>query len=335
MTEKQCPICGRSDCDVNLVNHKTSDSNNQPDLFYSGNCSSCGWVYVSMNIVKDKVQIGRIDKSELLGCLRRHSLIREQTGSSSIRPILTIDDLREGVYQPSTPLEQVNMLIEYIAFKQESLSEYVSFDSSKDYPICFAKNKSDCLYILNSAFELGYIKGSSKKAKIVETNIAGGLILIQDAIQLTLQGWEKVQRLREQSPYSKQVFVAFRFDKEGSMKVIYDTAIKPAISDCGLEPYATLTDDHSNSITDIIIAGIRKSRFIVADVTGASQNVYYEAGFAYGLGMPVILCCQEDSWKDDMKFDTSHIKHIIWKDAADLKVKLFNRIQAMGLSRKP
>lgn len=275
MTEKQCPICGRSDCGVNLVNHKTSDSNNKPDLFYSGNCSSCGWVYVSMNIVKDKVQFGRIDKSELLGCLRRHALIGEQTERLEVMPIRTIEDLREGVFQPSTPLEQVDMLIEYIAFKQKTLSEFECFDSSRNYPICFARNESDFLFIIRSAYELRYIKGRGKNDNPILNN-GGSLSLVNEFIQLTLSGWKKAKELKEHNPYSKQVFVAFQFDDSNSMKGIYDSAIKPAALDCGLDPYVTIDDDHGNSITDVVIADIRKSRFIIADVTGASKNVYYK-----------------------------------------------------------
>lgn len=245
-------------------------------------------------------------------------------------PIRTKNDLMEGVILPSTPLRQVDMLIEYIASHQASLSDFVRFDSSKDYPICFAKNESDFCFIVKSAYELDYIKGRGKDNPILDNG--GRLHLSDEFLMLTLQGWEKVQELKEQSPYSKQVFVAFHFDTNEIMKGIYYSAIAPAISECGLIPYVTLDDDHGNSITDVIIAGIRKSRFVIADVTDASQNVYYEAGFAYGLGIPVVLTCREDSAKNDMKFDTSHIKHILWKDGADLRIRLINRIVAMGLS---
>ena len=330
MTEKQCPICGRSDCSVNLVPVKTTESSTQPDLFFSGNCSTCGWVHVSMYLVNDKLETGLIDRSEFMGCLKRHSIIRELSGNLSIMPIRTKNDLMEGVFLPSTPLRQVDMLIEYIASQQASLSEFVRFDSSKDYPICFAKNESDFCFIVKSAYELDYIKGRGKDNPILDNG--GRLHLSDEFLMLTLQGWEKVQELKEQSPYSKQVFVAFHFDTNEIMKGIYYSAIAPAISECGLIPYVTLDDDHGNSITDVIIAGIRKSRFVIADVTDASQNVYYEAGFAYGLGIPVVLTCREDSAKNDMKFDTSHIKHILWKDGADLRIRLINRIVAMGLS---
>ncbi len=331
MTEKQCPICGRSDCSVTLKNIGTSEIDNQPDLFYSGNCICCGDVYVSRTLVDEKVKFGLIDKREFLGCLRRHTIIGEQNERLDVMPIRTVEDLREGVVIPSTPLDQVGLLIDYIAFKQTSLSEPTRLDSSKDYPICFSLSESDFCYIIDSAYKLGYIKGRGNDDDPIMDN-GGRLYLKDEFILLTLDGWGNVQELKEQSPYSKQVFVAFHFDGAQAMKRIYDSAIKPAVIECGLKPYVTLDDEHGNSINDVIIANIRKSRIVIADVTDASQNVYYEAGFAYGLGIPVILTCLEDRAKKDLKFDTSHIKHILWKDGADLKEKLINRIVAMGLN---
>lgn len=334
MTEKICPICGRPDCSIDSILINTNDSNIQPDLFYSGNCNTCGQVRVSVCFVNDKVESGLLDKSEFMGYLKRHSLNWEKSGkSSSIMPIRTVDDLKGGIIQPSTPLEQVDMLIEYFENKQTSLSEFVLVDSSKDYPICFAKSESDFCYIINSAYELGYIRGRRKDTSPI-TYIGKQFRLSDGSLMLTPQGWEKAQQLKEQSPYSKQVFVAFHFDQSGEMKGIFNNAIAPAVSECGLEPYTTLDDEHGNSIDDVIIANIRKSRIVIADVTYASQNVYYEAGFAYGLGIPVILTCRENRSETDMKFDTSHIKHIIWKDENDFKKRLINRIEAMGLSRK-
>lgn len=327
MDNGKCPICERTDCIVSL----NSTSADPIDLCFSGQCNCCGWVSINRLVVNEIVNNSTMPRSDMLGYLKRHTIIREKSGSSSIMTIRTINDLKDGVFLPTTPLEQVDMLIEHIASQQASLSDFVRFDSSKDYPICFAKNESDFCFIVKSAYELGYIKGRGKNDDPIMDN-GGRLHLSDEFLMLTLKGWERVQKLKEQSPYSRQVFVAFHFDPNDVMKGIYDSAIAPAVSECGLFPYVTLDDDHGNSITDIIIAGIRKSRFVIADVTDASQNVYYEAGFAYGLGIPVILTCREDSAENDMKFDTSHIKHILWKDGEDLRKRLINRIVAMGLS---
>lgn len=85
-------------------------------------------------------------------------------------------------------------------------------------------------------------------------------------------------------------------------------------------------------IDDEIIAEIRRSRFLVADFThekaGARGGVYFEAGFAFGLGIPVIYTCREDAI-DKIHFDTRQYHHTAWKDSADLRDKLEKRILAV------
>lgn len=333
MIEGICPICKLDGCKVALTAFQSPESGTKAEGFYSGNCKTCGQVCVSIHFVNDKVETNKIDRSDFLGYLKSHSTNMERSGKLQAKPIRTRNDLEEGIIRPSTPLEQVDMLIEYIASKQKSLSEFVRFDSSKDYPICFAKNESDFCFIVKSAYELKLINGRGVTGGPVMSS-SNRLHLTDELLALTLKGWERFHELQKQSPYSKQVFVAFNFDKDRKMKRIYDRAVAPAISEFGLIPYTTLDDEHGNSITDVIIANIRKSRFIIADVTNASQNVYYEAGFAYGLGLEVILTCHDESAETDMKFDTSHIKHVLWKDEEDLKTKLINRIEALGLSLK-
>ncbi|HUN96136.1 MAG TPA: hypothetical protein VMU69_07850 [Bradyrhizobium sp.] len=98
--------------------------------------------------------------------------------------------------------------------------------------------------------------------------------------------------------------------------------------------------EHGNKIDDEIIAEIRRSRFIVADFTcaliGKSKfreavargGVYYEAGFAQGLGIPVIWTCRADCI-DYVHFDTRQYPHIVWSETTELRSKLTNRIRAI------
>jgi hypothetical protein len=128
------------------------------------------------------------------------------------------------------------------------------------------------------------------------------------------------------------LFVAMWFDP--SMDEAYELGIFPAIeTDCA--PFKAIRIDrkeHNNQITDEIMAGIRGAEFMVADFTEHRGGVYYEAGFARGLGREVIYCCREDHFKD-RHFDTSVINHIVWTDPADLRKKLADRIKATILPK--
>lgn len=69
---------------------------------------------------------------------------------------------------------------------------------------------------------------------------------------------------------------------------------------------------HNNKIDDQIVAEIRRSKLVLVDATGARPNAYFEAGFAAGLGIPVIWCCSSNpmppglssgAWTDNLPFD--------------------------------
>lgn len=112
----------------------------------------------------------------------------------------------------------------------------------------------------------------------------------------------------------------------------YDTAwtaiIKPGIIAAGYRPFRVDQQEHADKVDDLIMAEIRRSKFLVADFSGQRGGVYFEAGFAHGLGRPVIwMCCDEE--KDKLHFDTRQYNHILYLDSADAQAKLRNRIIAM------
>ena len=120
-------------------------------------------------------------------------------------------------------------------------------------------------------------------------------------------------------------------------ELVYKNGFRSAISEAGYKPFRIDDKQHNNKIDDEIISEIRRSKFVIADFTcGFSKDgseaiarggVYYEAGFAQGLGLPVIWTCREDIISH-VHFDTRQYNHIVWKDTADLKEKLLNRIRA-------
>lgn len=102
---------------------------------------------------------------------------------------------------------------------------------------------------------------------------------------------------------------------DDSMNDAYEKGIKPGIEAVGYKAFRIDSKEHSNKIDDEIIAEIRRSRFVVADFThgdtGARGGVYYEAGFAHGLNIPVIFTCRADL-VEKVHFDTRQYNHITW-----------------------
>lgn len=147
--------------------------------------------------------------------------------------------------------------------------------------------------------------------------------------QPTAQGWQELDKLKLQRTDSSQAFVAMWFSSV--VDAAYSEGIAPALSVSGYRPVRIDKKEHNNKIDDEIIAEIRRSRFLIADFTCEPKNVrggvYYEAGFAQGLGMPVIWTCKDTSI-GDLHFDTRQYSHIIWKTPEDLFIQLKNRIGA-------
>ena len=147
---------------------------------------------------------------------------------------------------------------------------------------------------------------------------------------LTVPGFQRLDELRKVTPVSTQAFVAMWFD--GELKPAYRDGFKRAIKDAGYDPIRIDERHFSDKIDDRIISEIRKSRFVVADFShgddGARGSVYFEAGFAKGLGLEVIFTCRDPN-PGDLHFDTRQYPHIMWKDAADLRTKLAERITAI------
>ena len=160
-------------------------------------------------------------------------------------------------------------------------------------------------------------------------------------VRLLPAGWARVDELQASRPRSDRAFVAMWFDK--SMTEAYADGIESTLLACGYEkPFRVDDIAHQAEadkpgfqlkIDDRIIAGIRQARFVVADVTGQRPAVYYEAGFAEGLGTPVIWACREDVLAH-MNFDTRQKEHILWADPGDLKTKLETKIRARGWDRR-
>ena len=115
---------------------------------------------------------------------------------------------------------------------------------------------------------------------------------------------------------------------DDQMKKIYDETIALGIIDAGYHPHRVDQREYNDKIDDEIIVQIRRSRFIVADFTGHRGGVYYEAGFAKGFGLEVIMTCRKDHM-ENLHFDIRQYNCIEWEQdkLGDFRKKIKNRIE--------
>ena len=125
---------------------------------------------------------------------------------------------------------------------------------------------------------------------------------------------------------SEEVFVAMSFSPH--MTTAYESGLKVGIERAGYVPIRVDRTEHVNRIDDEIVARIRRSAFVVADFTEQKAGVYFEAGFALGLNLPVIWTCRENDI-EDLHFDVRQYNCIDWTDEVDLARRLQLRIEAI------
>lgn len=158
--------------------------------------------------------------------------------------------------------------------------------------------------------------------------------------KVTGQGAKRLDLLRSATPDSDRAFVAMWIHQ--STQAAFDRAIDPGLRDAGYLPVRIDTTESTGRIDDAIMAEIRRARLVIADftceLTAAKDDkmiaiprggVYYEAGFADGLNIPVVCTCREDH-QEHLHFDTRQRFHLFWREDTlkDFRKALSNRIVA-------
>lgn len=213
---------------------------------------------------------------------------------------------------PLSPLEIFDEVLINISCLVRHPSENISITKNESWYF-YSFDFTSCLNLLRQLENLGYIQFHSKS-------------LTSAIISIEINGWRKLSELKKSfGTDRKQAFVAMWFDE--TMDSFYRNGIKPAIEADGTKCIRIDLQEHNNKICDEIIAEIRRSNYLVADFTGNRGGVYYEAGFAYGLGIPVIWTVRQDDLAS-VHFDTRQYNHIVYETEEQLKERLLNRIKA-------
>ena len=243
------------------------------------------------------------------------------------QPEITLEVLLGLARKPSLSIhERADRLLKFMSLiaKSHKLGEFIGIPWHWYNGLAWSEStdRSDVQYFLDYLEKMGWLEG----------DLPGPGLGQSVRMRVSFEGHARVDELQREENLSdsSQAFVAMWFDE--SMSEIFENGFRPAIEESGYNPLRIDRKEHINKIDDEIIAEIRRSRFIVADFThgddGARGGVYYEAGFAKGLGLPVIFTCSQDA-VETLHFDTNHYNHIVWTTSADLREKLKYRILAV------
>lgn len=297
MDTRLCPLCGQS---AELTYHSQ-------DLLVTVHCYRCGRYDTEYSWLQDNSEYAKKSSAYILsGLTRRAHDAGNRLTITGENTDLLLDSVSTSV------LDQMNRCVEWLSRVQQGVAEYVTIHPDKDYPVVIARNRADFVQLIQWLQDEGLVEGNL---------YIGG----QGDFHLTPNGWRKVEELRRTQPDSDQAFVAMWFDEK--LNDVYNHGFKPALEATGFKPMKVDEEEHNGKIDDLIIAEIRRSGLVVADFTDNRGGVYFEAGFAMGLAIPVIWTCR-DTDIDAVHFDTRQYNHIVWKDAEDLLIQLERRIEA-------
>ncbi len=292
---------------------------------YYYNCPFCGKYIIEEDA--QKLFSYRFERKRHLVAGYLHS-----TADESIKtPIINGDNCTHyfdnGVV-PKNAMEKLDKLLIYFYSQNDSLSATYSLKEYISEPErFFALDQAELAIMLDELSRMGLISSPVQffgKHEII--NIG--------EFRLTTRGLARASEILSSPLLRKKVFVAMGFFDD--LLLAKDNAIKPACRYCGFEA-DTVTQAHNDDITDKIISEIKASSFVVCDFTHGNQGAYYEAGYARGLGLPVICCCNRDWFdavddkgvrKNKLHFDVEHINTIFWTTHEELREKLIDRIKA-------
>jgi len=297
--QKPCPICKLDQQDVVVEDHGKR---------LSVTCKRCGEFTITNTAAQAAEKKGISHKLS--------AWIRDRTDSGTEIQEITNNTLEaiEKSFRNYSVSEKQLILMRACERKTDFPGHVFSFDIDLDYPIVSATGKEEFYYLL------------------VELSNRGLLELLAEyphgnnPLQITSAGWAFLDEHARASVISDQGFVAMSF-AEG-MKPAWENGIHPAIKKAGFNPYRTDMRPDIDRIDLKIMTEIKNSRFLVADVTLQRPGVYFEAGYALGLGIPVFWCVRQDDL-DNIHFDTRQYNHIVWKDEQDLADQLHVFITAI------
>lgn len=295
---RKCLFCGRE--------HTTEKSSAPGVREFMNDCVVCGRCDLGFRMVAVSPTLDERTRMALAAHTRQMNRLGET-------PTYELDNYEALAAQHlhTSVSRKLRLMLEVVAGDTKHPGDPVIVEPQTAFPLIDAATGIEVDYFLDALERRGDIR-----------SFAG------DAWMVTPQGWDRLEPAGGAGELGT-CFVAMSFKKE--MDPAYDLGIRPAVADdCGFEIVRVDRVEHVENINDRIMADLRRAQFVVADFTRHPAGVYFEAGFALGLGRLVIWTCHKDDFKEDkVHFDTRPYNHIVWTEPAELRGRLATRIKAL------
>lgn len=286
LAQKPCPICGYQKTPA-TVHPKIGD-------FEDIDCVKCGR-YRLMGTAARLLQKGYRSEGKNVAVLS-HFVRKSDQPEKRVRVDPYLLDRLKSELLP-TPKERADNLILSIG-KRSTLNpgHWHKVNYEIEAAVIGAIDEQDAVYIAEQMQSKGYLifNGNPVQTK------------------LTMDGWEVFEQITRATRETRLAFMAMPF-KDELIARIFEEHFKPAVAETGFDLRKLNDEEKAGLIDDRLRVEIRRSRFLISELTGHNEGAYWEAGFAEGLGLPVIYTCEKSEF-EKTHFDTNHLTTVIWEE---------------------
>ena len=174
-----------------------------------------------------------------------------------------------------------------------------------------AFDRDKAIQLAQELREKGVVRPLGQDMYYPQADDSKSMLLEPTRISLSLEGWTQYEAERHGQLSGKDGFLALKFNEPHLDDFVKDV-LKPSVKEnFGCNLYDMRDVSQAGVIDNIMRVRIRDSRFVIADLTHANQGVYWESGFAEGLGKPVIYICEASEF-ENIHFDTNHCTTVKW-----------------------
>ncbi|MEO7177584.1 MAG: hypothetical protein ABIW83_01960 [Allosphingosinicella sp.] len=279
-------------------------------------CEACGEYRASRNVI-----VTWLGSGTRLDGLRRAALShRVRLADRSVEtPLITslwIEEFVKDARLPGISIQMANLL-RLIGDYQSRTGEGYFPDSVTDTSVIGSFNPRMFDQLIGEALNHSLIVkvGIEHRA-----DPRGDGMLSGPEFGLTLDGWERYESERRGKLAGRYGFIAMKFNDLALDKLV-ESAIKPGVKTAvGYDVVHLLNVACAGIIDNILREQIRDAAFILVDLTHDNSGAYWEAGYAEGLGKPVIYICERSKFdRAQTHFDTNHCTTVMWEVGEEAK----------------
>jgi hypothetical protein len=291
MCNKKCPICNSE------LDDWKDGFGNDPHYF---SCRLCGKFSISdLLYLNFDNSMDEIERAKISYYVRKMQRVQKYANLE--------DEVFEKIRAAPFPKfsEQVDSLIRLVGDSIQYPGNTIDLAYSKHRTLFCSFSQNNFVLIVRYLIDNNLIKALEDAYLFNELDPRG-------VITLEYAGWEKYDSIQKGLVHYGKAFMAMKFG-DSELDYIFNNVFRESVSKTGFILMRLDDDPKAGLIDDRLRVEIRSSDFIIADLSHDNPGAYWEAGYAEGLGKPVIYTCEENKFAEHKThFDTNHHLTVIW-----------------------